>query len=123
MTLNPFVINGELWNVVLVNDGDDRLVDRTGIGRLATTDYDTMSIYLSASLTPPLLDQVVLHEITHAITMSYRLLRPVRRAVARKSFIDVEEWSAQLVENHAIEAIDVAKTVLGRPLCIRGLCA
>ena len=107
---------------MFVDDGDRRLIDRTGIERLATTDHDTMSIYLSSSLVPPLLDQVVLHEIAHAITMSHGLLGPVRRSVALGSYVGVEEWSAQLVENHAIEAIDAAKTVLGRPLCIHGLC-
>jgi hypothetical protein len=34
----------------------------------------------------------------------------------------LEEWAAQLVENHAIEAIQAAMEVLGRPVCVRGRC-
>jgi len=57
---------------------------------------------------PPLLDKVLLHEIGHAVTMEYGY--------------KVDEESAQLIENHAAEAIALASEVLGRPVCINGIC-
>lgn len=102
-----------------VSPGDERLVDRTGTERLATTDPITRTIYLTSTLTPPRLDRVVLHEVTHALTVSHRLIPALRASV---SWVDVEEWSAQLLENHAIEAIDAARKLLGRPLCVWGTC-
>lgn len=103
--------------------GDPHLIDRTGAARLATTDPRRRAVYLLDTLRPPLLDRVMLHEVTHAITVSWGLLPRVRSDALRGDTIGVEEWAAQLVENHAMEAVEAARTALGRPLCIRGLCS
>lgn len=103
--MRPFTVNGEVWRVVRVPPGDPRLIDRTGEERLATTDPDTHTVSLSSLLEPPLLDRVMLHEVAHAVTMSYRLLEPIRTVLPEKYWVLVEEWAVQLVENHAIEAV------------------
>ncbi len=120
--MRPFVINGELWGVARLDAGDPRLIDRTGEPRLATTDPSTRMVYVDSSLMPPLLDRVLIHEIAHVITVSWDMLPRLRSEVVRGDIIGVEEWAAQLVENHAIEAVDAARTALGRPVCVRGLC-
>ena len=120
--MNPFVVNGDLWRVIRVPAGDPRLIDRTGSSKLAVTDEDTRTISILDTLRPPLLDKVVLHEVAHAITVSWNLLPEVRRDTLRGDIIGVEEWSAQLVENHALEAVEAATEALGRPVCVRGLC-
>lgn len=121
--MGPFVINGELWGVARVNAGDPRLIDRTLTPRLAVTDSYERMVYLRSDLKPPLLDKVLLHEIAHAITVSWGLLPQVRSDALRGDFVGVEEWAAQLVENHAMEAVQAARGVLGRPVCVRGLCS
>lgn len=118
----PFTVNGDVWRVIRVPAGDPRLVDRTGGSKLAVTDEDEMTVAVLDSLRPPLLDKVVLHEVAHAITVSYGLLPQVRLDALRGDIIGVEEWSAQLVENHSIEALQAARTALGRPVCVRGEC-
>lgn len=118
----PFTVNGDVWRVIRVPAGDPRLVDRTGGSKLAVTDEDSMTVTVLDSLRPPLLDKVVLHEVAHAITVSYGLLPQVRLDTLRGDIIGVEEWSAQLVENHSIEALQAARTALGRPVCVRGEC-
>jgi hypothetical protein len=75
-----------------------------------------------ADVEPPLLDRVILHEIAHAITMSWGLLPRMRSEAMRGDMTGLEEWAAQLVENHAIDAIQAAREVLGRPVCVRGRC-
>jgi hypothetical protein len=65
---------------------------------------------------------VVLHEATHAVTISNDLLASLGRMVREGDVAGVEEWAARLVEGHAIEAIDAASVALGRPVCIDGLC-
>ena len=120
--MRPFVINGEAWGVVRVPAGDPRLTDRTGTERLATTDPMTREVYVNERVVPPLLDRVMLHEVAHAITVSWGLLPDVRAYTQRGDSTGVEEWSAQLVENHAMEAVKAASEALGRPVCIRGLC-
>jgi hypothetical protein len=120
--MRPFVTNGEVWGVVRVPAGDPRLVDRTGQARLATTDPRTRVISISEGVVPPLLDRVLLHEVGHAITMSWGLLPRMRSEALRGNLVGVEEWAAQLVENHAIEAVMAASEALGRPVCVRGNC-
>lgn len=120
--MRPFVVGGEVWRVVAVQPGDPRLTDRTGRERLATTDPLTRSVYLSSTLRPPLLDRVLLHEVAHAVTISHGLLATLRSRLPREAWVHAEEWSAQLVENHALEAVRAASEALGRPVCVRGTC-
>lgn len=119
----PFVINGDVWRVARVPAGDPSLIDRTDTPRIAVTDARDRTVYVRNDLTPPLLDRVMLHEVAHAITVSWGLLPDVRSGVMRGNIIDVEEWAAQLVENHAMEAVQAARRALGRPICVRGLCS
>lgn len=121
--MRPFVINGELWRVIRVPAGDPSLVDRTGGEKLAVTDSHDRTVYVRDDLMPPLLDKVMLHEVAHAITVSWGLLPEVRSDTERGDTIGVEEWAAQLVENHAMEAVQAARRALGRPICVRGLCS
>jgi hypothetical protein len=118
----PIVINGDVWRVVRVPAGDPSLIDRTGTRRLATTDPRTKTISVSQDVQPPLLDRVTLHEVAHAVTFSWGLLPRMRREVLRGDIIGAEEWAAQLVENHSVEALRLASEALGRPVCVRGEC-
>ena len=120
--MRPFVINGDVWGVARLRPGDPRLIDRTDTPRLAVTDPVDRMVYVREDLRPPLLDRVVLHEVAHAVTVSWGLLPSVREDTLRGDVIGVEEWAAQLVENHAMEAVQVASEALGRPICVRGLC-
>ena len=121
--MRPFVINGDVWRVASVPAGDPSLIDRTDTPRLAVTDSMDRTIYVRDDLLPPLLDRVMLHEVAHAITVSWGLLPQVRSDASRGDTIGVEEWAAQLVENHAMEAVQAARRALGRPVCVRGLCS
>ena len=120
--MRPFVINGDVWGVARLRPGDPRLIDRTDTPRLAVTDPFGRMVYVREDLRPPLLDRVMLHEVAHAVTVSWGLLPRVREDTLRGDVIGVEEWAAQLVENHAMEAVQAASEALGRPICVRGLC-
>lgn len=106
--MRPFVLNGNVWRVIRVQPGDPYLVDQTGMPKLAVADPAHKMIGISRSVFPPLLDRILLHEIGHAITMEYGL--------------PVDEESAQLIEGHSVEAVTLASEVLGRPVCVDGLC-
>lgn len=121
--MKPFILNGDMWRVVEVPSGDPRLVDRLGDACLGTADPATRTIHISSSLEPPLLDKVLIHEVAHAITISYGLLDAIHSVIGDKmARVLVEEWAAQLVENHAIEAAAMASRSLGRSVCVDGLC-
>lgn len=70
-----------------------------------------------------MLDRVLLHEVAHAVTMEHGLLATLRQSLPDRFWIPVEEWAAQLVENHSIEAVEAATMALGRRICIGGLCS
>ena len=120
--MKPVLINGELWKVERVSPDSPFLVDRTGISKIATTDPGTRVIYISDDVTAPLLDKVLLHEVAHAITVSHGLLDSLRNSIPDSMWIPVEEWSASLVERHAVEAAILSSKILGRPICILGFC-
>lgn len=120
--MRPFVVNGEFWRVVRVPPDSPALIDRTGTRTIATTDPVSRTVSVSASVMPPLLDRVLLHEVAHCITISHGLLEVLRLAVPQRLWVFVEEWAAQLVENHGIEAATLAAQSLGRPICVRGWC-
>lgn len=120
--MRPFAVNGDAWRVVRVAPGDPRLIDREGKRTVGTADPETRTVHLSDRLQPPELDRVLLHEVAHAITMSWGLLPALGETVANGDRIGAEEWAAQLVENHGIEAAAMASEVLGRPVCVRGFC-
>lgn len=115
-----------MGNILFQNNpkpkGNPLLIDRTGEFKYATTDPLTRTIRISSDVEPPLLDKVVLHEIAHAITISHGLLGPLRDSIPDSMWVHVEEWSASLMERHAIEAAILASQALGRPLCIGGYC-
>lgn len=115
-------INGEVWRVIRVAAGDPRLIDRTGQARLGTTSPQGRTIAILDTLEPPMLDRVVLHEVAHAVTISWGMLPVLHSYAMRGDLTGLEEWAAQLVENHSIEAVEAARIVLGRPICIRELC-
>ena len=120
--MRPFTLNGDVWRVAWASPGNPLLIDRTGSERLATTDPTNKVIYVSDRLTPPLLDKVLLHEVAHAVTVSYGLLDVLRAVIPREWWVFVEEWAAQLVEDYGIEAANVASQSLGRPVCVGGYC-
>ncbi len=120
--MKPVLVNGQLWRFAVVPGDSPLLVDRTGELKVAVTDPRTRFIYISRELKPPLLDKVVLHEVAHAITVSHGLLGPLRNSISDDMWIHVEEWSASLMERHAIEAAILASQALDRPLCIGGYC-
>ena len=102
--------------------GDPRLIDRTNQYKLATTDPFTHTICISENVFPPLFDRVLLHEVAHAITISYGLLGHLHNIIPRESWIEAEEYIAQIVENFSVEAVIISSESISRPLCIRGYC-
>lgn len=121
--MRPFVVNGDAWRVLTVRPDDPRLVDRTGALRIATADHATRTVCISSDVAPPLLDRVLMHEIAHAVTMSYGLLPFLRGSIPEESWVAAEEWAAQLMEDHAIEVSVLASESLGRPACANGYCS
>lgn len=99
--------------MVKVPDGSPLLVDRTGEHRLATTDPATCLIYLTDSLEGKLLETVLIHEIGHALLVSYNLLYRIHQVVYPDKWIEAEEWLCNFIATYGKEVLDAASSVLG----------
>ena len=85
---------------MFIDPYDDELIDRTGSLRVATTDPRTHTIYLSRSLQGDFLKTVFLHELGHAIMISYGLLEELHRMVIPKYWIECEEWICNFLADY-----------------------
>lgn len=116
--MRPFVINGDVWRPVAVPPGDERLTDRTGRSRLATTDPSTMCVYVSDRLRGMDLQTVMTHEIGHCVMVSHGLLDQLHRIVPEECWVDVEEWACNFVADYGREIIHAANVAIG-PVALR----
>lgn len=111
--MDRFTLNGDVWRVRRVNGRSDALIDRTGSLRLATTDPDTMTIYLSDRLSGSMLARVLIHEMGHAVMWSYDLTRELHRMVRPEHWVEAEEWVCNLIADYGLTVFNSAARVLG----------
>lgn len=111
--IDEFYMNGLHWNVRWTKSKDPILVDRTGSLTVAVTDPDAMTIYLSNELRGSFLTTVVLHELSHAMMISYGYLEQIHRYCKKRYWIDMEELIANLIAQQAEEIFERAYDIVG----------
>ena len=111
--IDEFYMNGLHWNVRWTKSTDPILVDRTLSKTVAVTDPDTMTIYLSNGLRGSFLTTVVLHELSHAMMISYGYLEQIHRYCKKRYWVDMEELIANLIANQAKEIFQRAYDIVG----------
>ena len=111
--IDSFFMNGMLWSIRFVNPNSDILIDRTLSKTVAVTDPDTMTIYLSNQLRGSFLTTVVLHELSHAMMISYGYLEQIHRYCKKRHWVDMEELIANLIANQAKEIFQRAYDIVG----------
>lgn len=68
-----FTINGENWEVLLVNSNDAALLMPNGGYALGACSDDTKTIYISNVLHDELFEQALCHELVHASMFAYNI--------------------------------------------------
>ena len=111
--IDSFFMNGMLWSIRFVNPNSDILIDRTLSKTVAVTDPDTMTIYLSNQLSGNFLTTVVLHELSHAMMVSYGYLDIIHKYCKKRYWIDMEELIANLISQQAKEIFERAYDIVG----------
>lgn len=99
------LVGNWVWNFKMVSEYDDRLVDRTGVRTLGTTDILRRSVYLSNALRGEMLRKVFLHEVGHCIMVSYGYLDELHKIVPKRYWVEAEEWLCNFLANHSAEAL------------------
>lgn len=102
-----------LWRVCRCLPDDSILVDRTGRLTLATTDPETLTVYLSEELTGEELNRVLVHEMGHCALYSFDLLKTIHRMTYPAYWIEAEEWVCNLIADYGMQIFSAARHVLG----------
>ena len=105
-------MNGYIWSVHFISPVDDRLIDRSGKMRVATTDPNTQSIYVSRGLSGDFLATVLTHELGHVAMFSYGLVDQLHRMVQPEYWVDIEEWICNFVADYGYEISDIVSDIL-----------
>ena len=111
--MDHFYMNGRLWHVRFVSPYSPYLVDRTDTLRVATTDPETSTIYLSKDLSGDFLNRVLIHELGHCAMVSYHLLEDIHRMVKPKYWMDAEEWVCNFIADYGLKIFSAAYSILG----------
>lgn len=111
--MNGFVMNGIEWRIYMVPSDSLYLVDRTGTLTVATTDPDTLCVYLSDMLHGNFKKRVIAHEMGHACCFSYGLLEEIHRCCYPSKRIQMEEFICNFVADYGEMIFDITYRVLG----------
>ena len=111
--MTRFTMNGYLWRIVSVPPYDPILVDRTGNLTVATTDPETLAIYISSELAGSFRFRVLVHELGHCAIYSFHLLDDIHRMVHPKYWIESEEWVCNFIADYGLKIFKVAYKALG----------
>lgn len=106
-------MNGYLWSICYVKPDDPALTDVFGTHTVATTDWDTCTIYMSRSLFGEFKTRVLLHELGHCAMFSFSLIDEIHRMVYPEYWIDAEEWVCNFIADYGRLIFDIAYKILG----------
>lgn len=98
-----FNINGTMWRVQYENSNSSELKRSDNVSVLGVTDRNTHTIYLSNALHGFMERKVLIHEVCHAICMSYDVYLPIEQ----------EEILCDFVATYGDEVFDIVDMVLG----------
>lgn len=85
-----FEINGVIWRIFIVPSNHPELKQPNGEFALGCCNNTTHSIYISAAIEQsPLYNEVLYHEITHAVIESYNITFSYSEEELLASFISV----------------------------------
>lgn len=96
-----FRLNGRQWIVIFVDRFSEKLIDRTGVRTLATTDPSNNTVYISNVLHGDMLERVTKHELAHCVMISYGLIDDIHRMVYPCYWIEAEEWACNLIADYS----------------------
>lgn len=113
MSNREFYMNGYRWRVEYVNSRSPFLVDRTNKQRVATTDPNVFTIYISDELSGDFLLTVLIHELGHCALFSFNLLPQIHNIVDKRHWVEAEEWVCNFIADYGLRIFTIARSVLG----------
>lgn len=99
-----YKINGEEWDILLVEWDHPSLIRNDGSRTIGMCDDDAKTIYINNALDDYMLKKVLSHELTHAAMFSYNV----------NLTYDQEEVLADLIATYGQEIIDMTNKIFYR---------
>lgn len=109
--MDSFILNGIEWRVETVASDSPYLIDRTRQYKLATTDPNTLTVYLSEKIPNCMTDRVLIHEIGHCVIFSYDMVDYLHEMAKPEYWIDIEEWVCNFLADYGFMAYSIAKSI------------
>lgn len=106
-------MNGYPWVVKRVSSQSPMLVDRTGKYTLATTDFSTLTVYISKSVRGSFLIHVLIHELGHCALFSYGLVEDIHKVVKPQYWLEAEEWVCNFIADYGLQIFETAYDIVG----------
>lgn len=97
-----FTINGTIWHIQYKNSNSSELRRSDNTISLGVTDRNTHTIYLSNALRGFMQRKVLIHEVCHAICMSYDVYLPIEQ----------EEILCDFVATYGDEVFDIVEKLV-----------
>lgn len=113
MIFDQFKMNDDLWKIQFVGAQSPKLVDRTNILTVATTDPQTMTVYLSDHLRGDFLMTVFIHELGHCALYSFGLMDEIRAMVYPKYWVKMEEFICNFLADFGFQIFKIAFSTMG----------
>lgn len=113
MIFDQFEMNGDRWNVSFVNGRSPKLVDRTNVLTVATTDPKTMTVYLSDRLRGDFLMTVFIHELGHCALYSFGFMEKIRKMVRPEYWVEMEEFICNFLADFGLGIFRIAYSTMG----------
>lgn len=111
--MKRFFVNGNQWKIQFIDSKSKYLVDRTGEMRVATTDPQLNTIFLSKRLYGDFLKTVLIHEMTHVILWEYDIISRIHKYCYPEYRIDMEEEICNILADYGELIYETAYTALG----------
>ena len=111
--LTEFYMNGHSWRIVNVPPNSPYLISRENVLTVATTDPDTLCIYLSTALRGDFKKRVTAHEMGHACCFSFGLLDEIRECCYPSKVIQMEEFVCNFVADYGERIFALTYQVMG----------
>ena len=105
-------MNEILWKIKFINPDNIMLMDRTGTYSLATTDPDTLTIYISNILYGKKLQKVLIHELAHCAMFSFNLIPEIHKMVKPEYYIEAEEWVCNFISDYGLKVFNIMYSIL-----------
>lgn len=106
-------MNGIPWRVMIVDQNDPRLVDRTNTLTVGTTDPLNHMVYISNAIYGNFFIKVLLHELSHCAMVSFNLIDDIHRMVKPECRIEAEEWICNFMADYGFKIYSSAFKTVG----------